>query len=871
MAKMFFNRLEQVGKTYGREIFAVFFLLVGIYFFRKENSELSSLVQHLHRANFYWVLAGIIVTILYILLQSGMYVSSYSAIGARIRWIQALELFLKRNFLSVFLPAGGISSLAYSPVGLRKSGLSKMQSGQASAIYAFVGIFTILIVGLPVLVFSIIRSGQFIGAVGGLSLAVLLLVTIFWAVRSIRKKRWLYHQISNHFPKFLPQLNETLGPNVSPSQFWLTTIYSLGVELCGILHLFIAAMAFGLPVSLQSSAIAYVVSVLLMLVSPFLRGLGAVELSMVYLLGRFGMTSVNALAITILYRLFEFWLPLLAGVISFVWKGRHIMARLFPALLVFALGVVNILSVVTPPIASRLRLLKSFLPIESIHESNLVVLLIGLILMVISAFLIRGQRNAWIMAMVLSMLSLFGHMFKALDYEEAILAASVLIVLAASAGQYRLKIPASQTQLGLITVVYVFGAVLLFESIGFYFLEKKAFGFELNWWQSILFSAKSFLLMVDDKLEPATRFGREFLRLTQALGFFTWSFLVFVLLRPFFVRKAAITATIQDAHALLELYGASPVDYFKLHKDKLLFFSDRHDAFVAYRIANGFAVVLEEPVCADVNKIAVLQEFDGHCHKMGLKTAFYRVDESGVSYFNYLKKHKMLIGQEAVLELDKFSLEGREKKSLRNALNSLNKKGYTTVTYRAPLPAALIEELKEVSNTWLDYYKRKEIVFSQGRFDAGEIEQHDVIAVRDANGKLKAFLNIIPDFAPGECTYDMIRKTADAPGGCMDALIIELVQYARAKDLKYLNLGLVPMAGIPQPGNTAEQLMCYASEKLKRFRHYTGLREFKEKYASVWLNKYLIYENDFDLLQLPVALNKVMRPLRSKLKPDEKN
>jgi len=57
----------------------------------------------------------------------------------------------------------------------------------------------------------------------------------------------------------------------------------------------------------------------------------------------------------------------------------------------------------------------------------------------------------------------------------------------------------------------------------------------------------------------------------------------------------------------------------------------------------------------------VLQEFDKHCHKMSLKTAYYRVDETGISYFNYLKKRKLLIGQEAVLELDKFTLEGEKK------------------------------------------------------------------------------------------------------------------------------------------------------------------------------------------------------------------
>ena len=156
-------------------------------------------------------------------------------------------------------------------------------------------------------------------------------------------------------------------------------------------------------------------------------------------------------------------------------------------------------------------------------------------------------------------------------------------------------------------------------------------------------------------------------------------------------------------------------------------------------------------------------------------------------------------------------------------------------------------------------YEVKEMTFSQGLFDDAILAQ-DVITVSDAEGQVVAFLNIIPDYAPGECTYDMIRKRNDAPGGVMDALIIALIQDAQQRNLQYLNLGLVPMSGIGQPQNTAEQVVKFAYEKIRVFRHYHGLREFKEKYATAWTNKYLVYEHDFDLIQLPAALSKVMQP-----------
>jgi phosphatidylglycerol lysyltransferase len=522
--------------------------------------------------------------------------------------------------------------------------------------------------------------------------------------------------------------------------------------------------------------------------------------------------------------------------------------------------VVNILSVITPPVAERVKWLQEFIPLSSMYATNVMVLLIGLILVVTSAFLLRGQRNAWILAMVLAALSLLGHIFKALDYEESILAGSVMFILLLSVKQYRLKSNSRLVQLGIKTTILIFSAVLVFGFIGFYFIDKRHFGVDFNWEQSLLFACKNFLLLNAEGIRPLTHFGHEFILLAHSLGFSAWGFLIFTIVKPYFHANRNKSTSLEKANSLVERFGDSAVDHFKTYPDKLLFFSDQYEAFIAYRIANGFAIVLEEPVCAEEFKIPVLIEFDRHCHKMSLKTAFYRVDETGISYFNRLKKRKLLIGQEALLELDKFSLEGREKKSLRNALNSLQKKGYTSFVCAGPLSKDLVIELKAVSDEWLRYYEKKEIIFSQGLFDENEIIQQDVIIVRDAIGKLVGFLNIIPDFSPGECTYDLIRKTADAPGGCMDVLIIALVAYAKEKKLKYLNLGLVPMTGIDQPDNTAERMMRYAYEKIKRFRHYAGLREFKEKYATTWANKYLIYENDFDLIQLPAALNKAMQP-----------
>lgn len=848
-------------KAYWKETLALLMLLLAVVFFRSERKEMHAIIPHIQQADGMWLTLGLVVTLLCVLFQAGMYVKSFKAIDLKLNWIPAAVLFLKRNFISVFLPAGGVSALAYSPSQIRKAGFNKSQVHRASGLFGFAGMLTVFIVGLPVVFYTVISTNKFNDAWLGLIAVLAIITLLFLAVRSVSKKEIIYKWIDKKFPSFTPYLNELFADNVSSFHFSGAVGYSVGVELCGILHVYIAMMALGVPASLTAAAAAYIISVLMMVISPFLRGLGAVELSMVYVLEQFGYSSAQALSITILYRVFEFWLPLLMGLIAFSWKGRKIFLRIAPALFTFALGVVNVVSAVTPPLHERISFLKRFLPMEAIHASNLLTLFTGIALLITSAFLIKGLRNAWIIAVLLSVFSLVGNMAKALDYEEATVALVTLIILMSTVQQYRIKGSSKSIKAGLKTSALIFSiSILLFSFISFYFIDKRHFGVDFTWREALVHSLRAFLLVDDDSLQPVTRFGHEFIWIVRCTGFFTWAFLLYSFVRTVKSKHTANENHREKAKFLLKQYGDSSVDHFKVYKDKLIFLSDVFDAFVAYRIAGGFAIVLEEPVCAEEDKLDVIKEFDLHCRKMGLKPAFYRVDESSILWFNQLRKQKLMIGQEAILDVATFTLEGKDRKSLRNGLNSLQKKGFTAKLNIAPHAPEFVARLKKVSDEWLDEFEKNESVFSQGMFDENELKNEDIITVEDNEGNIAAFLNIIPDYAEDDCTYDLIRKTKDAPGAAMDALIVKLVDYAKERNRQFINLGLVPMTGIIEPGNTAEQLIKIATERIKRFQHYKGLREFKEKYATLWENKYLVYDNDFDLLQLPVALNTVMKP-----------
>ena len=150
------------------------------------------------------------------------------------------------------------------------------------------------------------------------------------------------------------------------------------------------------------------------------------------------------------------------------------------------------------------------------------------------------------------------------------------------------------------------------------------------------------------------------------------------------------------------------------------------------------------------------------------------------------------------------------------------------------------------------------MAFTQGVFDKAILKEQTIITVEDGEEKVYAFLNIIPDYAPGEATYDLIRKVQDAPNGVLDMILAKMLLYLKGQGYASANLGLAPMSGI-EGVNLTEKTIKYAYENLKIFGHFKGLRKYKDKFFPRWEKKYLVYSHDYHLPQVPNALKRVSR------------
>jgi len=846
---------------YVKEITGFLFLLFAIYFFRHQSHELQQLSASLKSARGFYLLMGLLVTIAYGFSHALMYKLSFRTIGADIALIDGLTLYLKRNFVSIFLPGGGVTSLAFFSQGLEQKGLSRTRISLASYMYGLVGLLTVFLITIPAMIVLLLDHKDFGGdtlAFGLLSLLILLLAA---GTYSIFKKGWLYRKILLFRPD-----TELILAEISASDFSKTALVknictSLFIELLGILHLLIAMWALGGRGAFEAAFIGYVIATLFLVISPFLKGLGAVELSLILVLKNYGLDTLEATSITFLYRFFEFWLPMIWGAAAFIWNRGNLLLRLLPAVLLFILGLIDIISVLTPAIGERLELISRFLPIEALRLSNGLVLLIGLLQLVTAAFLLKGMRSAWAIAATLCLLSVAGNLLKGLDYEEALFALITLGILLRTKKDYYVRTRKSAWQFSLGIAMSIFFAVSIYGIAGFYFLDQRHFGIDFSLSNALLSTYDNFILLNAGGLVPRSHFGVLFLYSIRVLGAGSILLVFYGLIRPYFFKTGTSEADFELAKAIIQRSGNSSIDYFKTYADKQLFFNENRTVFIAFKTANDYAIALEGPTGAenDQQKLEMLLEFEDFCTQNGLKAAYYRITPDALSVYERLGKKNLIIGQEAIVDIGNFSLEGGARKSLRNAVNSVAKKGYILKIYMPPVNKGLIQKLAHVSSNWLTEMEREEMVFSQGIFDAAELGSQVIITLEDDQEQVVAFLNIIPDYAAGELTYDLIRKSSVAPSGNMDALIVELIRYGQLNGYKWLNMGMAPMSGIEKGRDLPERAVKFAYEKLKGFRHYHGLRDFKDKFDPVWDDRYLVYSHHYDLIRLPAALNQVMK------------
>ncbi len=518
------------------------------------------------------------------------------------------------------------------------------------------------------------------------------------------------------------------------------------------------------------------------------------------------------------------------------------------------MGVINVLSAATPGLRDRLALLRQVLPLEVRFGSHLAATLSGFALLLLARSLWRRKRAAWSLTLLILLVSTVSHVLKGLDFEEALLSAGLALWLVRLRPAFSARSDRPSARRALWFLPAALGFTLAYGVLGLALLDHH---FTVNF--DLMQATRQVAVMLTEFTDPVafavTPFGRYFAWSIYIVATVTMGYALLAVVRPVLVRDPASDSERARATSIVEAHGRTSLAWFALASDKSYYFSPG-GSVVAFVVRRRVCLALGDPIGPPDDLDAALSGFGDFCAERDWWPAFAAVEPETLAAYHSAGYNALCIGHEAIVPLAEFTLAGGRRKDLRGRVTRLKNLGYAARLHDPPLSDALLEELRAVSDEWLDTVGAVEQSFSVGAFEDDYLRSSPVMAVHDPQGAVCAFANLYPEFRRNEATVDLMRRRRRAENGLMEYLFVSLFEWARCAGYDTFNLGLSPLAGVgDEAGDPAtERALRYIFENSKQFYNFQGLYGFKAKFHPVWSPRYLIYPHPSCLLPVVVAL-----------------
>jgi uncharacterized protein (TIRG00374 family) len=323
-----------------RKIIISLVLFLGIVFVILRLSELKNVLDTLHRSNYRWLIAAIIIEILWLFNSASGYGSIFHLVGIKEKTSHLVLVATAANFVNVIAPSVGIGGMA---VFLDDATRQNHSTGRVTVVgvlyilFDYLAFFCVLALGFLVLIRrNNLNAGELTAAAILLAIAAGVAFLLYlgyksaerlgsalaWLARLVNRfmrpfihRNYIQEERANSFAlevaEGIAMLRGKRKELLWPFLFALNNfVLLIGVLACTFL-------AWGTPFSVGTLVGGFAISYLFLIVSPTPSGLGVVEGVMTIALNTLRVEWAAAALITLTYRFITLWFPLAVGAIAF--------------------------------------------------------------------------------------------------------------------------------------------------------------------------------------------------------------------------------------------------------------------------------------------------------------------------------------------------------------------------------------------------------------------------------------------------------------------------------------------------------------------------------------------------------------------------
>ncbi len=301
-------------------------LVVGlvVYFIVRRHHELGDIGHVLASADRRWIIFAGLLELVILVLIGKTYQTILRSLGHQVSLQSITSCYLRGLAVGTVIPFGGPAALVVFIRSLSQAGVPANDAVFATTLSSLSGFASFLLVLAPLMV-TLALTGHLSSVIVGatLALAILFLLSVGAVVIPLRWKSlpgWIPRYMPGWATRFLVQARDH---HISINELRRPFVYSLCVDLCGAAMLYAALLSVGERTGILAAIAGYQVEMLFNVITPLFQGIGIADLSITVALNELGVHLSRAAAATLVYRLWDLWVPLLAGAVVYLFTRHH--------------------------------------------------------------------------------------------------------------------------------------------------------------------------------------------------------------------------------------------------------------------------------------------------------------------------------------------------------------------------------------------------------------------------------------------------------------------------------------------------------------------------------------------------------------------
>ena len=311
--------------------------------------------------------------------------------------------------------------------------------------------------------------------------------------------------------------------------------------------------------------------------------------------------------------------------------------------------------------------------------------------------------------------------------------------------------------------------------------------------------------------------------------------------------------------ALLDKHGErDSLGYFALRRDKAVVFSPTGKAAIAYRVVVGVSLASGDPLGDPEAWPGAIDAWLAEAYQHAWTPAVAGASEEGGKVYERHGLTALELGDEAVVEIADFTLEGRAMRVVRQAYNRVKRAGYTVrIRRHADIPPDEFAALIKAADQWRYGQSERGFSMALGRLGDSADGRCVMVECHDFEGRLCALLSYVPWGTEG-LSLDLMRRDKAADNGVIEYMVIELIQRADEVGVERISLNFAMFRAVFERGariGAGPVLRLWRAVLLffSRWWQIESLYRANAKYRPIWEPRFVLYRRSSDLPRIGVA------------------